>query len=443
MEIENVVKVEDVSPVEKKLSFEIPWSEVKTELDRSYRTIGKKANIKGFRAGKVPRHILEKYFKEESEQETVMNLLNRYYFEALKEKDLRPAGEPSIDQKGIAPEENFVFTATVEVEPDIEPVDYEGLDVEKEDWQMTDEELEKGLKQLQLMHSTLEAVEEDRGVEKDDFAVLRFEGKVDGVAKKELSAEHHMVQVGSGSLIPGFEDQLLGMKKNETRQVKVTFPEDYANKDLAAKEALFEVELKDIRQRKLPELNEEFVKNFEKYQSLDELRDDLRKSIVERNTTRVREDMRREIVNRLIEKNDVPVPNVYVEREKRFIMTDAVEKMTGGGVPREQAIGVVSNLHEEYGKQALRMVKATLVLRKVAEKEGIRVEDGDVEAKLRDLSERYGRDYESVRASFEKNENLMTRLADELHEQKTIDFLEGKANIRLVKKEAGAGEEKP
>lgn len=443
MEIENVVKVEDVSPVEKKLSFEIPWSEVKTELDRSYRTIGKKANIKGFRAGKIPRHILEKYFKEESEQETVMNLLNRYYFEALKEKDLRPAGEPSIDQKGIAPEENFVFTATVEVEPDIDPVDYEGLDVEKEDWQMTDEELESGLKQLQLMHSTLEAVEEDRGVEKDDFAVLRFEGKVDGVAKKELSAEHHMVQVGSGALIPGFEDQLLGMKKNETRQVNVTFPEDYANKDLAAKEALFEVELKDIRQRKLPELNEEFVKNFEKYQNLDELRDDLRKSIVERNTTRVREDMRREIVNRLIEKNDVPVPNVYVEREKRFIMTDAVEKMTGGGVPREQAIGVVSNLHEEYGKQALRMVKATLVLRKVAEKEGIRVEDGDVEAKLRDLSERYGRDYESVRASFEKNENLMTRLADELHEQKTIDFLEGKANIRLVKKEAGAGEEKP
>lgn len=443
MEIENVVKVEDVSPVEKKLSFEIPWSEVKTELDKSYRTIGKKANIKGFRAGKIPRHILEKYFKEESEQETVMNLLNRYYFEALKEKDLRPAGEPSIDQKGIAPEENFVFTATVEVEPDIDPVDYEGLDVEKEDWQMTDEELESGLKQLQLMHSTLEAVEEDRGVEKDDFAVLRFEGKVDGVAKKELSAEHHMVQVGSGSLIPGFEDQLLGMKNNETRQVKVTFPEDYANKDLAGKEALFEVELKDIRQRKLPELNEEFVKNFEKYQNLDELRDDLRKSIVERNTTRVREDMRREIVNRLIEKNDVPVPNVYVEREKRFIMTDAVEKMTGGGVPREQAIGVVSNLHEEYGKQALRMVKATLVLRKVAEKEGIRVEDGDVEAKLRDLSERYGRDYESVRASFEKNENLMTRLADELHEQKTIDFLEGKANIRLVKKEAGAGEEKP
>jgi len=443
VEIENVVKVEDVSPVEKKLSFEIPWSEVKTELDKSYRTIGKKANIKGFRAGKIPRHILEKYFKEESEQETVMNLLNRYYFEALKEKDLRPAGEPSIDQKGIAPEENFVFTATVEVEPDIDPVDYEGLDVEKEDWQMTDEELESGLKQLQLMHSTLEAVEEDRGVEKDDFAVLRFEGKVDGVAKKELSAEHHMVQVGSGSLIPGFEDQLLGMKNNETRQVKVTFPEDYANKDLAGKEALFEVELKDIRQRKLPELNEEFVKNFEKYQNLDELRDDLRKSIVERNTTRVREDMRREIVNRLIEKNDVPVPNVYVEREKRFIMTDAVEKMTGGGVPREQAIGVVSNLHEEYGKQALRMVKATLVLRKVAEKEGIRVEDGDVEAKLRDLSERYGRDYESVRASFEKNENLMTRLADELHEQKTIDFLEGKANIRLVKKEAGAGEEKP
>jgi trigger factor len=442
VEIENVVKVEDVSPVEKKLSFEIPWSEVKEELDRSYRAIGRKANIKGFRAGKIPRHILEKYYKEESEQEAVMNLMNRYYFEALKEKNLRPAGEPSIDQKGIAPEQNFVFTATVEVEPDIDPVDYEELDVDREDWQITDEELEKGLKQLQLMHSTLEGVEEDRGVEKDDFAVLRFEGKVDGVSKKELSAEHHMVQVGSGTLIPGFEDQLIGMKKGESRQVKVTFPEDYGNKDLAGKEALFEVELKDIRLRKLPELNEEFVKNFEKYQNLEELKDDLRKSIIERNDTRVREDMRRGIVNRLIEKNDVPVPNVYVEREKRFLMTDAVEKMTGGGVPREQAVGVVSNLHEEYGKQAVRMVKASLLLRKIGEKEGIRVEDGDVEAKIRDLSGRYGRDYETVRASFEKNENLMTRLADELFEQKTLDLLEGKANIRLVKKEAGAGEEK-
>jgi trigger factor len=442
VEIENVVKVEDVSPVEKKLSFEISWSEVKEELDRSYRAIGRKANIKGFRAGKIPRHILEKYYKEESEQDAVVNLMNRYYFEALKEKNLRPAGEPSIDQKGIAPEQNFVFTATVEVEPDIDPVDYEGLDVDREDWQITDEELEKGLKQLQLMHSTLEGVEEDRGVEKDDFAVLRFEGKVDGVSKKELSAEHHMVQVGSGTLIPGFEDQLIGMKKGESRQVKVTFPEDYGNKDLAGKEALFEVELKDIRLRKLPELNEEFVKNFEKYQNLEELKDDLRKSIIERNDTRVREDMRRGIVNRLIEKNDVPVPNVYVEREKRFLMTDAVEKMTGGGVPREQAVGVVSNLHEEYGKQAVRMVKASLLLRKIGEKEGIRVEDGDVEAKIRDLSGRYGRDYETVRASFEKNENLMTRLADELFEQKTLDLLEGKANIRLVKKEAGAGEEK-
>lgn len=441
MEIENVVKIEDVGPVEKKLSFEIPWSEVKEELDKSYRAINRKANIKGFRSGKVPRHILEKYFKAESEQDTVVNLLNRYYFEALKEKDIRPAGEPSIDQKGIEPEKNFFFTATVEVEPDINPVDYEGLEVDKEDWEITEEELGNGLKQLQLMHSTLESVEEDRGVEKDDFAVLRFEGKVDDVSKKELSADHHMVQVGSGSLIPGFEDQLMGMKKNETRQVKVTFPEDYGNKDLAGKEALFEVELKDIRQRKLPEMNEEFVKNFEKYGTLEELKDDLRKSIIERNGARVREDMRRGIVGRLIEMNDVPVPKSYVDREMRFIMTDAVEKMVGNGVPREQAAGVVSKLHDEYEKQAVRMVKASLVLRKIGEKEGIRVDDGDLEGRIRSLSERYGRDYEAVRDSFEKSEGLMTRLAEELFEQKTLDFIEGKAKIRLVKKEAGAGEE--
>ncbi len=441
MEIDSVLKIEDVSPVEKKLSFEIPWPEVKKEMDRVYRKIGREAKVKGFRAGKVPRPVLERYYREESEKETAIGLMNRFFFDALREKDIEPVNEPSIDQKGIVPESSFVFTATVEVEAPLEPKDYEGIDVEKEDWELTDEELEKGMKQLQFMHSTLESITGDRGVEKNDYAILRFEGKVDGETRKDMTADHHMVEVGSGSLIPGFEDQLLGMKKGESRQIQVTFPEDYGKADLAGKPAVFDVELKDIRERKLPELDGSFVKNFEKYESLDELREDVRKTIVERNQDRVREDMRREIVNRLIEKNDVPVPASYVEREKRFIMADAVDKMVGSGAPREQAIQIVSNLHEEYEKQAVRMVKSSLIIRKIGEKEGIQVTAPDVESRLRDLAGRYGRDYDTVRESFEKNENLLARLKDELFEQKTIDYIEEKANIRLVKKEESKEEE--
>lgn len=443
MEIDSVLKIEDVNPVEKKLSFEIPWSEVVKEIDKVYRKIGREAKVKGFRVGKVPRPILEKYYKEESEQETAVNLMNRFFFDALREKDIQPVNEPSIDHKGIVPDGNFVFTATVEVEAPVDPKDYEGLDVEKEDWELTDEELEKGMKQLQLMHSTLESIPEDRGVEKNDFAVIRFEGKVDGVSRKDMTADHHMVQVGSGTLIPGFEDQLLGMKKSETREVKVTFPEDYGNKDLAGKAALFDVELKDIRERKLPRIDEEFVKNFEKYETLEELKDDLKKSIVDRNRERIREGMRQEIISRLIEKNDISVPASYVEREKRFIMADAMDKMVGSGVPREQAVQVISNLHEEYEKQAVRMVKASLVIRKIGEKEGVGIDDSDVESRIHELAGRYGRDYETVRESFDKNDNLLARLKDELFEQKTMDYIEGKANIRLVKKEMKEKEEQP
>lgn len=443
MEIDRVLKIEDVSPVEKKLSFEIPWSEVVKEMDRAYRKIGQQAKVKGFRVGKVPRPVLERYYKEETEQETAVSLMNRYFFDALKEKDIQPVNEPSIDQKGIVPDSNFVFTVKLEVEAPLEPKDYEGLDVEKEDWELTEEEIENGMKQLQSMHSTLESISEDRGIEKDDFTLIRFEGKVDGIPRKDMTADHHMVEVGSGTLIPGFEDQLLGMKKNDTREVKVTFPEDYGNKELAGKEALFDVQVKDIRERKLPELNEDFIKNFEKYGSLEELKDELKKTIVERNYNRVREQLRQAIIDQLIEKNDVHVPGTYVERELKFIMTDAMDKLVGSGVPREQAVQVVSNLHKEYEKQAVRMVKASLVIRKIGEKEGIEIDDSDVESRIRQLSERYGRDYETVREPFDKNENLLARLRDELFEQKTMDYIEGKANIRLVKKEKKEEEEKP
>ena len=203
-DISAAVKIEDISTVKKKLSFDIPWAEVKDELDSVYRKVGKKAKVKGFRPGKIPRGILETHYKEEVEEETASNLVNRYYWETLQEKAIPVVMQPQIGQKGIEAEKNFTFSATVEVEPTIEPRDYVGLDLEKEDAAVTDEDLDARMQEIRQMFATMEEVGEDRGVINGDFVTLDFAGTLAGESLKELKADNHLLEIGSKTFVPGF-----------------------------------------------------------------------------------------------------------------------------------------------------------------------------------------------------------------------------------------------
>ena len=427
------VKIEDISPVEKKLSFEVIWDDVKKELDSIYKTVGKSAKIRGFRPGKAPRKVLELHYGESVKEETISSLVTKHYTEAVEKNDIEVVAQPVIDQKGITEGEDLLFTATVEVQPVLDPQDYAGIDLKKEKLNITKADVEERLTQIRQMYATLEDVTDDRALAEGDFALIDFEGRLDGEARKDMSSEDYTLQMGSHSFVPGFEEQLVGMKKGAPKDITVTFPDDYGAKDIAGKEVLFSVTLKNIREKVLPALDEEFIKNFEKYESLKDLREDVKKSLGEEGKARIKAELRGTIVDKLLEKNEFEVPSAWVERQVYTMMLDARQRMVQNGMPDDKAAEISYNLHGRFKDQAAKMVKASFILSEIAKKESIEVGEEEIEEKLRELAQRYGQDYESAKKAYEGNE-MKDRLKDELLEQKTLDFIEEKATITALEK---------
>lgn len=427
-------KIEDVSSVKKKISFEIPWNDVKTELDAVYRKAGKTARIKGFRPGKIPRKILEKYYSQDVEVDAVSNLVNRYYWETIQKHNIAAVSQPQIEQEGIEQEKNFTFTATVDVEPQIEPVGYTGLELEKQVPVVTDDELEANMQQMRQMFAVLENLEEERGVQSGDFVTIGFEGALAGEKLPELKAENHLLEIGSGSFIPGFEEQLIDLPKGATKNIEVTFPEDYQAAHLAGKNVQFAVAIKDIRTRKLPEFDDKFIKKFGKYASLDALRADVRKRAEEEKKKRLDAAFVKQISDKLLENNIFEVPEVFIEKQVYYMVSDAHSRMVSEGMDPKKAEELATNLRGPLREEAAKIVKTTILLDKIAHKEAIAATDEELEARIREFAQQRSQDYETLRKSLEKD-NLLENIRGELVNRKTYEFIEAQAKVTLRKAE--------
>ncbi|MBM4388827.1 MAG: trigger factor, partial [Deltaproteobacteria bacterium] len=331
-EISAAIKIEDISSVKKKLSFDIPWAEVKSELDTVYRKVGGTAKIKGFRPGKIPRAILEKHYREQAEEETVAGLVNRVYWKTLQDKEIPAVTHPQIEQKGIEQEKDFSFSAIVEVEPTVDPHDYLGLELEKEDPAVTDEELEKRLQDIRQMFSTMEDLQEDRGAIEGDFITLNFTGKLNGEPLKELTADNHLLEIGSKSFVPGFEEKLLGVRKGESRSFFITFPTADVPEHLAGKEVEFDVNVGGIRVKQAPEIDDNFIKNFEKYESLEALKTDVRKNLEEEKKAKIAANLDKSISDKLLALNDFEVPDSFVENQVHHMLYNMRQRLVSGGM---------------------------------------------------------------------------------------------------------------
>jgi trigger factor len=428
-----VVKVEDVSPLKKKILFDISWLEVKKELDTVYKNVGKKAKIKGFRQGRVPRNVLESLYKEHAEDEAISNLVNRYYWEALKENKINAVAQPDIDNNGIESEKNFTFTAIVEVEPIIEPTGYVGLELEKEKYEVKDSDVEARLEEVRDMFSTMEEVEVDRGVSEGDFVVIDFEGFVDGKPLKEMKAENYLLEVGSKKFVPGFEEQLIAMKKNNTEQIRIKLPDDYHAKNLAGEEVVFSVTLKNIKEKKLPEIDDKFIKNFDKYESLDDLKKDMKKTLEEENIARANSAFKSLIIEKLLENNQFEVPQVFVNRQVSYMIADTQRRMAMRGMKRDETPERYKELYDHYKDEASKIVRTTLLLKNIGEKESISVSDQEIEEKIRELAQLRGQNYDSLKESLESG-NMLEDIRNEILNTKVFDFIEDKAKVEIVNK---------
>ncbi len=427
------VKIEDVSPVKKKILFDISWLEVKKELDTAYKNVGKKAKIKGFRQGKVPRDVLETLYKEHAEDEAISNLVNRYYWEALKENNINAIAQPDIDQNGIKSENNFTFTAVVEVEPIIEPTGYVGLELEKEKYEVQDSDVDARLEEVRDMFSTMEEVEADRGVSEGDFVVIDFEGMVDGKPLKEMKAENYLLEVGSKRFAPGFEEQLIGMKKSEAEQVRIKLPDDYNAKNLAGKEVVFSVTLKNIKEKKLPQLDGEFIKNFDKYESLDDLKKDIKKTLEEENIARSNSAFKSQIIEKLLQSNQFEVPQAFVNRQVSYMIEDTQRRLATRGMKREETPERYKEFYDHYKDEAAKMVRTSLILKNIGEKESISVSDQEIEQKIRELAQLRGQNYDSLKESLETS-NMIEDMKNEILTTKVFGFIEVKAKVEIIEK---------
>ena len=434
------VKIEEINSVKKKLCFDIPWPDVKNELDKVYRDVGKKAKIKGFRPGKVPRPVLQTHYKEHAEGEAVQNLVNRFYREALEKNNLTPVSQPEIEPQGIENEKNLAFTAIVEIEPTVDPQNYLGLQLEKTETITTDQDIDARLLQTREMYSTLEDVTEDRVLREKDFATIDFAGTLDGQALDELKSENYFLEIGSRAFIPGFEDQLLGMKSGETKEISVKFPDDYTQENLAGKDVQFLVSLKGIREKKIPELNEEFIKNFEQYETLDALKEDIRKTLENDQQGRDEASFQEGIVDALLKENAFEVPSSLVQRQTFYLMADTQRRMTWAGMDKKQATELSFSMHEKFREEAEKVVKTMFLIKAIAEKEGLSVTDEEVETHIQVIAPKYGQDASGFREKLEKEGSLEQVRMDLLH-KKVFSLLEEKATVSIVKNENVALEE--
>ncbi|KQC07086.1 MAG: hypothetical protein APR62_06990 [Smithella sp. SDB] len=428
-----VVKLEELSSVKKKLSLEIPWDEVKNELDAVYHDVGRKARLKGFRPGKIPRKVLETYFKDQAEGETTTNIVNKYYWQTLEEKGIVPISQPEITQEGIKENTNFTFSASFETEAEFEPKNYRGLDLEKEEVKVTDDDVQKRIDEIRHMFATMEEVKEDRGSVQGDFVVMDFEGTLNGEAYNELKAENYFLEIGSGRFVPGFEDQLIGIKREGKKEIKVTFPADYHESKFAGQEVVFNVIVKSIREKKLPENDENLIKNFEKYNTFEDFKNDVRASLEEKNKQTAEVNLQNSITEKLIKDNDFEVPPSLVERQIYYMMADTQRRMISAGIDGDQAMEFSLKMHDKLKDDAEKIVKSFLLLRKIAEKESFTVEETDIEEYLQYLAVQHKRDYESLKKMYEEEEKK-DNLKMEIMQKKVFDFIEQNANIKTVEK---------
>ncbi|EIF14139.1 MULTISPECIES: trigger factor [Bacillus] len=406
------------------LTVEVDADTFKTALDDAFKKVVKQVSIPGFRKGKVPRGLFEQRFGVEALYQDALDiLLPVEYPKAVEEAGIEPVDRPEIDVEKIEKGESLIFTAKVTVKPEVKLGDYKGLGIEKDDTAVTDEDVQNELKALQERQAEL-VVKEEGAVENGDTVVLDFEGFVDGEAFEGGKAENYSLEVGSGSFIPGFEEQLTGLEAGAEKDVEVTFPEEYHAEELAGKPAVFKVKIHEIKAKELPELNDEFAKDIdEEVETLAELTEKTKKRLEEAKENEADAKLREELVLKASENAEADVPQAMIDTELDRMLKEFEQRLQMQGMNLElytQFSGQDENaLKEQMKEDAEKRVKSNLTLEAIAQAENLEVTDEEVEAELTKMAEAYNMPVENIKQAIGSTDAMK----EDLKVRKAIDFL--------------------
>jgi len=425
------VSVEEINSIKKKMSVEVPEEQVIKEVDSFYRELSQKAKIKGFRPGKVPRNILERHFKDYVKTEVMQKLIQESYPQALSEAKLHPISNPLIDPGEMEGGKPFQYAATVEIKPEIKLEGYIGLTIEGKKEGVKDEEVEERLKNLQNIHAQLKTISEPRPIQSGDFVILDYEASMENKPLDEGKATDFTVEVGTGRFIPDLEEKLVGLKPDEEKEIEVSFPEDYGYKKWAGKTLSFHVKIKEVKEKILPVLDDEFAKDLGDYSSLEDLRLKLREEIEKEKKLILERQLKDQMVEQLLQANSFEVPESLVEEQTRTLVSDAKMRLASQGVDFKNLGLSEEKLQGDYREMAQKQVRTFLILEKIADQEGITVTDGEAEDRVREISERIHQKFDVVKRYYEKN-GLIPEVKAGIMSEKILNFLLEKANVNYL-----------
>ena len=395
------LQVEKLEKNMAKLTIEASAEDFEKAIQKVYLKARGKINRPGFRKGKAPRKLIEKMYGTGVFYEDAANdLIPTAYAEALKDCDLEIVSRPEINVTQIEAGKPFIFTAEVAVKPEVTLGEYKGVEVEKSDVEVTEEDINKEVdKERENNSRTIDG--DDRAVESGDIIKLDFDGSVDGVPFEGGKAENYTLTIGSGSFIPGFEDQLIGTKIGEEKDVTVTFPEDYHEKSLAGKEAVFKCKVNAISVKELPEADDEFASEVSEFETLAEYKEDIKKKLTEKKEKAARAKKEAQAIEKAVENATMEIPDAMIDTQVQSMMEDFARRMQSQGLSLEQYFQFtgmdVKKMHDQMKPEALKRIQNSLVLEAVAKAENIEISDEKVDEEIAKMAEAYKMEVEKLK----------------------------------------------
>lgn len=433
------VTVEEVSAIKKKLTIEVAADVVAEELENGYKKVARTADIKGFRKGKVPRAILEKHYGPRVEYEVANSLVNNSLYKTLLDEKIEVVSQPEVVEMGnVAKGQAFSYQAEIEVRPEITAKDYIGLNLEKEKLIFDDAVVEQQIEQMAASKTQLE-VTTRKEARKGDTVIIDFEGFIDDAPFENGAAKDYQLELGSNSFIPGFEEQLVGMKRDEEKDINVSFPEGYGAKDLAGKPAMFKVTLKEIKEKVEPNIDDAFAKEFDA-DSLAELKEKVRENAIKQEEGRISGLLQEALITALIEKNAFDVPDGMVQNQLMHLKDSFSQRLKSQGMSLEMLGMNDDTFASSYRDMAIQQVKGEMLLDAVAKQEEITLDEGAVEAKMKEFAAESNASMEEVEKYFE-NASVLNGLKGQLLNEKVIKFLLDAATVTEVEPQQSEAKE--
>ena len=415
---------------ELKLSFEIEAKKFDEAINKVYVKSAKYFNIPGFRKGKAPMSIIEKTYGASIFYEDAFNeVVPEEYEKELKENNIEAVSKPDLDIEQMEKGKDLKFTAVVQIKPEVKLGKYKGIEIKKVEYNVSDEDIEHELGHMAERNSRVVTVE-DREVQKGDITVIDFEGSVDGVKFDGGEAKGHELEIGSNSFIPGFEDQIIGMKPEEEKDIKVKFPDDYFSEELKGKDAIFKVKLHEIKKKELPEINDEFAKDASEFDTLEELKNSIKEKLEEENKSRAKYETEEEAIKAVCENVKIDIPSGMIDTELDNMAKEVEQRLSYQGMNMEMYLQMIGKTMEDFRKEGTQQeteaVKTRLVLEQIIKEEKIEPEQSKIDEKIEEMSKLYGKTKEELSTNDYFVEYIKKNIANEM----VIEFLVENAKIK-------------